>query len=362
MQTILSARTSCHIVVGRVDGVEAPLLPSRLLFQNTPAIIANRWKRVLHDVREEDSRATTDNERGTSARRGFTVPRLDAYLQPMTTIRVTDFAAYLACPYRFYLRRILNLHPVAHEVYELSPTDFGTLAHNVLAEFGRGPLKDADDPRAIEAALQKLLRIAVQQQYGSRPRAAVQLQVSQLQLRFSRFAVEQAKCRREGWRILHVEHPLDHPPIPWVVDEEPIGLIGRIDRIDRHEDGERLRILDYKTSEQSKSPRAQHGPDKNGAWKDLQLPMYLPIARGLQLQGPIELGYFPLGKSKAATRVRLADWSEDEFDTAARAAQQVIRDMRAQTFWPPVYPPPPFAETLAAICLDNVRERDLTLA
>ncbi len=48
-----------------------------------------------------------------------------------------------------------------------------------------------------------------------------------------------------------------------------------------------------------------------------------------------------------------AEWTDADLAAADAAAADVVRGVRAQTFWPPTTPPPPFSEDLAAICQDG---------
>jgi len=125
---------------------------------------------------------------------------------------------------------------------------------------------------------------------------------------------------------------------------------GRIDRIDRHRETGRIRILDYKTAEKALTPTATHlatvSPntpdharaflgDKQRRWTDLQLPLYrLMLAEAFDQ--PIELGYFNL--PKATTETGLSIW--EDFNTtllasAKACAERLTEDVQNRKFWPP---------------------------
>ena len=65
---------------------------------------------------------------------------------------------------------------------------------------------------------------------------------------------------------------------------------------------------------------------------------------------------------KDANRVRAAlvspstaksQWTADDLRQADLAAEEVVRAVRAEKFWPPAEPPPPFSEDFGTICQDN---------
>jgi hypothetical protein len=49
----------------------------------------------------------------------------------------------------------------------------------------------------------------------------------------------------------------------------------------------------------------------------------------------------------------LAEWNEEDFQSAWAVAQDVVRQVRAENFWPKTEPPPVFSEEFAAICQDG---------
>ena len=114
-------------------------------------------------------------------------------------------------------------------------------------------------------------------------------------------------------------------------------LVGKIDRIDRK--GDQWRILDYKTSNKADSPEQTHlvrGRNRKAdsidadAWKDLQLPLYVHLAReGLGIGGPIELGYFTLPGDGDPATVQTVTWDEAVIRTGIERAQRIIAEVRA---------------------------------
>ena len=136
------------------------------------------------------------------------------------------------------------------------------------------------------------------------------------------------------------------------MDLAGIRLRGRIDRIDRHIETKRVRVLDYKTSDTPRTPEEGHlGPKsmeaaqyarvmRNGKerrWIDLQLPLYWLLLTSQQgFIGPMELGYFNLPKAADHTGIHIWDGlDEDVMDSARLCAEGVVRDIRERRFWPP---------------------------
>src|SRR5699024_237087 len=137
--------------------------------------------------------------------------------------------------------------------------------------------------------------------FGANLRPAVRIQLAQLSRRLDAFAAAQAQLACEGWKIEHVEKQV-HVTID--IDDRPFQLVGKMDRIDRHEEFG-VRILDYKTADVKTTPRQTHRAtgDSNIAWADLQLPLYRALAEEMGLSGRIELGYFNLPRKAQDTAV-----------------------------------------------------------
>jgi RecB family exonuclease len=139
------------------------------------------------------------------------------------------------------------------------------------------------------------------------------------------------------------------------VDDEPIVLVGRIDRVDFHAGKRLVRILDYKTADKGQSPDETHAGAEG--WLDLQLPLYRHLWNALALKLPencrVELGYFNMPRQLKETGFVRAKWDDGALRTADETARAVIRRLREGCYWPPTCPPPPNSKEFAGICLEN---------
>ena len=352
LSAIVASRPEVKLISGRRTADKDPLRPSRLLFACDDQTIASR---AIKFFAERESLSDPNILPG-GIRPGQAVPKLETPLPeplaaPVTAMRVTEFRDYLACPYRYYLRHRLKLAEMADSDRELDGRAFGSLAHDVLKEFGETPVAESTDAVRIAAWLSESLDRNVARQFGEAPLAAVRVQVEQLRLRLARFADWQAEWREQGWRIEHVEIEPANGNASLIVDRTPMILHGRIDRIDWNEESGEHLVFDYKTSDSAKTPEATHR--KKGQWIDLQLPLYKYLTMAMGIEGPIQLGYIVLPKDTAKTGPLLAEWSDDDLSSAIGVAEDVVRSVRAQSFWPPASPPPDFSEQFAAICRDN---------
>lgn len=355
LSVLLASKQEVSLISGRRTSSNDPLLPSRLMFACDGPIVVERVEAFFHPTGE----GTAENVASgvlTSLIAGqqeskFIVPRPLKLTEPVTQLRVTEFKSYLSCPYRYYLRHRLGLNSLDDSAEELDPGDFGSLVHDVLRDFGRGPGAAATDLETIRSLLNETLDQWIVDRYGNDRLAAISVQIEQVRARLRAFAQWQAERSSQGWRIEHTERKVDGEQAPLEVDGQALFLLARIDRIDVHDATGRRMIFDYKTSDNAKSPDKTHRC-KNG-WIDLQLPLYEHIARQLGMEGEIQLGYINLSKDLTKVNASLAEWGEADLQEAMETARQVVRDIRAGKFWPLASPPPDFSKDLSAICQDG---------
>jgi len=267
-------------------------------------------------------------------------------------LSVTGFKAYLACPFRFYLSKVLHMEAYEDSARELDALLFGSLAHEVLEILSPHP-DLADENQIRELLLNELDRLFTKQ-FGKRPSLVLTVQLESLRQRLRAAARVQAETVREGWQIVSGEEE-------YIAKLEGMSIHGRIDRIEQHRDG-RIRILDYKTSDSGTDPLKAHYQTGNKKWLELQLPLYRYM---YALENPEaatpEVGYFNLPKAVTETGIRLMDFTGkdgDLYEPAIDTARQVVKDIQAGLFWPPEQVKPDW-DTFAALApndLDLIHE------
>ena len=351
LSVLAASRERLTLIAARRTSESDPLSPSRLLFACNRPTIARRTLRYFGGVEATVERQIPRSLSGGRAQSALPVPQPKPLAAPIESMRVTEFRDYLACPYRYYLGHVLKLGCLDDAAEELGPEAFGSLAHEVLRDFGLDPdasrSNNADEiRRRLDAALDRI----AQKQYGKDRLPAVNVQIEQLRLRLGAFAAWQADWSAQGWRILFAEAPIDERRASLRVDDRPMYLRARIDRVDVNDASGAIVIFDYKTSDSSRPPDKIHR--KKGEWVDLQLPLYRHLAAALQIDREPQLGYIALPKSLSDVGHYLASWTEDELAEADEAAAKVIRGVRNQEFWPRKSPPPAFSEAFSAICQD----------
>jgi ATP-dependent helicase/nuclease subunit B len=325
-------------IVGRTGVSGDVLYPSRLLLRTPDAELPARAARLFAPVRARPVPAA-------EAVPFRLDPRPPDGAAPVPArLSVTAFRDYLACPFRFYLKHVLGMEALDDTKRELDALDFGNCVHDALRDMARDPSRrDATDPDALAAFLAARAEAWILARFGPAPPLSVALGLDAAVQRLRAAAHVQADLRREGWRIAHAEVRIEG-------EIEGFRVVGRIDRIDVHDTTGRVRVLDYKTSDQPTQPdkahlgtvhddtpaawRTDNGP-KAQRWTDLQLPLYLALLPQ-QTDAPPEAGYFTL--PKALTETRVAVWNTLDAParaSAARCTRDVAARIRARVYWPP---------------------------
>ncbi len=355
LSLIAASRRELRLILGRRTVENDPLTPSRLLFacenQELPVRVQTLFaapKSLTHRVRIVEGLIPGGN------RAMFPIPKPEPLPEPVTSMRVTEFSAFLDCPYRYYLAYQLRLQSPQPSAEELPPNAFGDVIHDVLEEFGQNPdMNRKTDPNLLFDYLSDTLNKQTLNKFGRQPLPAVRIQIELARLRLQGFAHWQAGWAKQGWEIQFAEVAVEGESAHLIVDEEPMYLRGRLDRIDVREHKGRLEIsiLDYKTSDSGDPPEKKHR-DSQGNWTDLQLPLYRHLVRavkGLPDSDELHLGYIVLPKRTADIGERLADWTEDDLMEADEVAEEVVRCVRREAFSEP-NPNPKYQGDFSAIC------------
>ncbi len=333
---ILASREETHVVVGRRNADGDPLRPSRLLLAASGRELARRARRLFTDEVPSPAPLPRLGGRPAEESRFRTPPEPELEIDPPPeSLGVTEFGLLLRDPYRWALEHRLGLEAVDDRRRELDGLQFGGLAHEVLRRFGESPAVRSADPERIRDRLHRELdEVAGDRYAGALP--AVRVQIEQLRARLSDFAAWQADRVREGWETRAVEVGTPEGGVPLEVDGEPVGVRGRIDRVDRHRETGRWEVLDYKTSATAREPEKHHR--KRGEWIDLQLPLYRHLLSGIAGEGAlpaeladpgrrVDLGFVNL--SRDGTDRAVASWSSEELERALEAARSVVRQLRS---------------------------------
>lgn len=339
------------LFLGKTSVAGDPLRPSRLLLRCTDAELPQRVEFLFKP-------AAAMNSAPAWSRAWQLRPRC---IPAPATIAVTALRGWLACPFRFYLQRVLRMEAVDSEKTELDVFDFGTLCHSALEAMGRSPLiRDCVDAATIREFLLDTLEQNARDRYGAELTLPLIVQLESARQRLAHAADIQAATRAEGWVIQAVEAGFE-------LTIEGLQIIGKIDRIDRNERTGAMRVLDYKTSDQPVDPwqahlrgirRTETPPEfacltfngREYVWSDLQLPMYVhALQTNPQIAGIESLGvtdavasagivsaYFNLPKASSETGIRAWEGYTREIAEAAwNCAQGVSASIRAGVFWPP---------------------------
>ncbi len=355
LSTALKCRPLTHVVTARVTADNSPLAPSRLLTACDNDRLVARTLRFYVDQNQSTPEPLLPFAE-TSKLAMLPMPEVTTTL---TRLNVTAFRDYLTCPYRFYLRHILRLRTVDEDPRELAANQFGHLAHFALHSFANRVLENEDgismqSAEEIAEELSTALKDVVQRQLGKAARAAAVLQCNRLHARLRAFAVKQHELFSQGWRIVAAEQELS---ADLMVDGSPFTIYGRVDRIDVNVKSGQCRILDYKTASRAKTPDQIHrkGPKSDKRWIDLQLPLYVHLARQFNPSYvSVMPGYVLLPAVLEEIGVSMADsWTPEDIARADDTAYNVIRNVRAHCFWPPSDPREVYADGFERIALDT---------
>jgi len=335
----------------RFDVEGSPALPSSLLLRCGKEALPARALELFKELPGGAVRSKRENHWK------WNLP--EKMRRKVEKISPTDFSEYLACPFRYYLKKAHWLDTFTPDAREMDPKSFGTLVHEALEKFGQQSPNEAD-PERIEELVLMHLDGAVHTLFGPTPSPAVRIQIEAARMRLGGFARVQAEEFAAGWRIVEVERKLDAE----AANPLQIGLLkfsGKIDRIEKNERLGAWRILDYKTHTKATTPAKKHfgsrlpaewlagaevdyidsnGKNRNKRWKDLQLPLYRHILQhwhGPQIgEQPIFTAYFTLSADPAETAIHpFSELSEDVFSSAMNCAAEIARRVHAGEFWPP---------------------------
>lgn len=327
------------ILIPQFAADHSPLKPSRLLFQGSPDSVVRRTRQLFQE-----------SEEPVAAIKYHAAWKLSppADLKLPASLPVSAFKSYLQCPFRFFLRHILQMRPVDVDTRELNPAAFGSLLHDILAKLKQQKLDRHCDHATLIKKLRRIAEQTLKHRYGNQLSFALRLQHEALIARIIAFCERQVEdiAAKGSCIILNTEECFEIPLNGMTVK-------GRIDRIDQR--GEGLELIDYKTGNQASTPEKAHlavvaskaPPDhlpktalfehanKIYRWTDLQLPLYRLAKQEKGMQRP-SLAYFNLGQTlEKSGFVRWEEFTDAHLASAKACASAIIEKIQAGVFWPP---------------------------
>jgi len=329
-----------YLIVGKSSSRGEPLLPSRLLFMVGDNELPGRATLLFREI--EEPRPAVARSTGFVLEPGQAEKRFER----IEKLPVTAFRDYLACPFRFFLKHVLGMETMDDRKDEMDSLDFGSFAHRALEFLGSdSALRDCSDAARIARRLADFVEEEGRRRFGASPPLQITMQLTSLVNRLEAAAREHVRMTAAGWQIERVE-------VEREIRVNGIVIRGRIDRLDRHAESGRFRIVDYKTGEKATLPEKTHlGTAGEGVadyalfevkgkvrrWIDLQLPLYflLLAADGVTPEN-CEAGYFNL--PKAVSETGYASWEAfgpHQLQQAELCMQGVLAAIAQNTFWPP---------------------------
>jgi ATP-dependent helicase/nuclease subunit B len=344
LHTLIRARADrgrVCLLVGKTTTNGDPLKPSRLLFRCADSELVKRARLLFGPV----TQSRPDCPRSVAFKLQPVIPGEPAACEPVPReLSVTTFRAYLACPFRFYLGRVLGMEPVADDKQGLDALDFGTLLHAVLQEMVEDNMWRCDDAAALAGYLQERVTRRMEDRYGAELSLPLCVALEAARQRLALVAAVQVELVRAGWEVECSEQRLE-------MNLAGFRIRGTLDRVDRHRETGRRRIIDYKTSDTPVTPAKAHlaaagaevrayalleDEGRPRRWIDLQLPLYrLLLATTTGEDSVPELAYFNIPKAATLTAVECwSDFSEARMASARQCAEGVLADIAAGIFWP----------------------------
>jgi ATP-dependent helicase/nuclease subunit B len=235
----------------------------------------------------------------------------------------STFEALRDCPYRFFSRSVLGLREADELDPEIEKRDYGKWLHDVLHSFHRD--RDASDA-SVDIDTARLLAIgAASRESGGLDEAAFLPFSASFEVLVPRY-VEWLHAREaEGASWAEGEIELRASPDAL----EGVELYGRIDRIDRVDDGRRLELIDYKTGSSS-ALKAK----VRERYEDTQLAFYAALVSA-QSELPLRAFYLALDATGGLEQHEHANVAESAQALVAGVADD-LRRLRAGAALPPL--------------------------
>lgn len=254
------------------------------------------------------------------------------YAEPEKTWSPSAVKSFLTCPLRFWLDCLLKVNPgdeLEPDKAEPDAAEYGDLLHAVLqevaTEFASVPpgMQRPELQKRIETFAAACVERVVRKHYGDENRglsAPLQLMLNNLKRSLNVWSALHAADLCDGWEVQMCEHQLEFE-LPAGEGVPPIPFRMRVDRVDRHRDSGKYRVIDYKTNDsppdkthlesireataalyETWMPPELYLKDDSGQmkrWVSVQLPLYAEAIRLLyQLDELPETAFYNLPRTR----------------------------------------------------------------
>ena len=269
-----------------------------------------------------------------------------AIKRPHSASALQDWAT---CPYRYFLGRVLGIaeRDELRDDLQITPLDKGSLIHGILEQFFK-PSADqpAPDQRWSDedrARLKGIAEIALQLAYeqGLTGRDLLWRRDSRRILDDLETWLDEDDTHRARFESEQIAGELafgaleeSHGLVAFRLnDGSALELRGRIDRIDRSSNGQRLIVIDYKTG--GEFPRGSElKKDAIVGGRYLQLPIYAHAARQLYDQSDrslVQSAYWYITR-RGEFKYNSVDWDEENVQRFEEAINLIVENIRAGHF------------------------------
>ncbi len=332
----IARRTEQLVVVsGQTSADGDPVIPSRLLFPARGELQARRVVRLFDGKSEDRVRPAPMVNAKSSGFFDKPLPEMYPHLAIPSRFAISGFRSYIESAYGYWLGKIFGLSAPSVDEISLDPQQFGLLTHDALAQLADPAIKECSTFEPIWEHIDRWLHHAIATRYGRHPKAGVALQSEVLRERL-RLAVKwHVADRADGWRMRATEWQFPKGT-SIEVDGAQAELGGRIDRIDFNEQTRQWRIIDYKTGDDPATP--DKATWKDGAFKDLQLPLYRVLAPDAfpEMRGAVPIvGYVHIPAAPAIPSFVALELPPSQDNAALDEAKRIVGCIRRREFGSP---------------------------
>ncbi|MFM8467197.1 MAG: PD-(D/E)XK nuclease family protein, partial [Oxalobacteraceae bacterium] len=233
-------------------------------------------------------------------------------------LSASAYNSLMACPYQFFASRMLKLRQADEVSEQPEKRDYGQWIHQILQQYHE-TIAEQHTPLAQRAAVLEKISDEVFDTVLKQQPAALGFA-----MRWKKFwpaYLDWANQREaEGWQFIEGEQ---EKQVSLALPNTMLTLIGRLDRVDRHQDG-RLAVIDYKTSNKAALKKKLSGAE------DHQLAFY-----GLLCEiKPAEAAYMALDSDKPEylRAEPYDDWCEQLAGRLREDLDNICRDIPLPAF------------------------------